>query len=50
VLIDVAEEFGADAIVVGSRDLTGVARFILGSVASTVAHHAPCDVLVVHTD
>jgi nucleotide-binding universal stress UspA family protein len=50
VLIDVAEEFGADAIVVGSRGLTGPARFILGSVASTVAHHAPCDVLVVHTD
>jgi nucleotide-binding universal stress UspA family protein len=49
VLIDTAEEFDADAIVVGSRGLTGAARF-LGSVASSVAHHAPCDVLVVHTD
>lgn len=48
VLIDVAEEFDADAIIVGSRGLTGAGRF-LGSVASTVAHHAPCDVLVVHT-
>jgi nucleotide-binding universal stress UspA family protein len=49
VLIGVAEEFDADAIVVGSRGLTGATRFILGAVASSVAHHAPCDVLVVHT-
>jgi nucleotide-binding universal stress UspA family protein len=25
------------------------ARFILGSVPNTVSHHAPCDVLIVHT-
>jgi len=48
-LLEVAETFGADLIVVGSVGLTGSARFLLGSVASTVLHHAPCDVLVVHT-
>ena len=48
-LIDAAETFGADVIVVGSVGLTSAARFVLGSVASTVSHHAPCDVLVVHT-
>ncbi|MDZ7676435.1 MAG: universal stress protein [Acidimicrobiales bacterium] len=49
-LIETAEDFGADLIVVGSVGLTASAHFILGSVASTVLHHAPADVLVVHTD
>ena len=49
VLLTAAEDFAADLIVVGSRGLTSHAHFILGSVASSVAHHAPCDVLVAHT-
>ncbi len=49
-LIETAETFAADLIVVGSVGLTASARFLLGSVASTVLHHAPADVLVVHTD
>lgn len=48
-LIETATDFGADLIVVGSVGLTNAAHFILGSVASAVLHHAPCDVLVVHT-
>jgi nucleotide-binding universal stress UspA family protein len=48
-LIETAETFSADLIVVGSVGLTASAHFLLGSVASTVLHHAPCDVLVVHT-
>ncbi len=48
-LIETADDFDAELIVVGSVGLTGPTRFILGSVASTVLHHAPCDVLVVHT-
>lgn len=48
-LLETAETFGADLIVVGSVGLTSPARFVLGSVASNVLHHAPCDVLVVHT-
>ena len=48
-LIETADDFNADLIVVGSIGLTGSSRFVLGSVASTVLHHAPCDVLVVHT-
>ncbi len=48
-ILDAAEEFSADAIVVGSVGLTSPARFVLGSVAGSIAHHAPCDVLVVHT-
>jgi nucleotide-binding universal stress UspA family protein len=49
VLLEAANDFGADAIVVGSKGLTGAARFVLGSVASSVSHHAVCDVLIVHT-
>ena len=49
VLLAVATDVGADLLVVGSRGMTGASRFVLGSVANTVSHHAPCDVLVVHT-
>lgn len=48
-LLDAAKEYDAGLIVVGSRGLSSHAHFILGSVAATVAHHAPCDVLVAHT-
>ncbi|MBA2283159.1 MAG: universal stress protein [Acidimicrobiia bacterium] len=49
VLLEAAGDFGADCIVVGSRGLTSAAHFVMGSVASSVSHHAPCDVLIVHT-
>jgi nucleotide-binding universal stress UspA family protein len=48
-LIDVAEDTGGDVIVVGSKGMTGAARFFLGSVPNKVSHHAPCDVLIVAT-
>lgn len=50
VLLDAAETFGADLIVVGSKGLTGAAGIVLGSVASSIAHHAPCDVMIVRTE
>jgi nucleotide-binding universal stress UspA family protein len=49
VLLEAAKDFDAGLIVVGSKGLTSHAHFILGSVASSVSHHAPCDVLVAHT-
>jgi nucleotide-binding universal stress UspA family protein len=49
VLLETATDFDADVIVVGSKGLTGASRFVLGSVASAVSHHAPCDVLIVQT-
>ncbi|HEX9991851.1 MAG TPA: universal stress protein [Acidimicrobiales bacterium] len=50
VIVATAEEFDADLVVVGSKGLgTPATRFLLGSVAGAVSHHAPCDVLVVHT-
>src|SRR3954453_3733708 len=48
-LITVAEEVGADLIVVGNRGMTGARRFVLGSVPNKVAHHAPCSILIIDT-
>jgi len=41
-----AESWGADFIVLGSHNRTGIARALLGSVAERVARHAHCSVLV----
>lgn len=49
-ILDVAEKVGADLIVVGARGRGAVARFVRGSVSTRVAHHSPCDVLVVEHD
>ena len=48
-IIAVAEETGADLIVVGNKGMTGSARFLLGSVPDKISHHAPCSVLIVRT-
>lgn len=48
-LLAVAGEVDADLIVVGNRGMTGVRRYLLGSVADRVAHHAPCSVHIAHT-
>lgn len=47
-LIQEAERSGAQLLVVGSVGMKGLGR-VLGSVASSVVHKAPCDVLVVRT-
>ncbi|SEH10570.1 universal stress protein [Thermoleophilum album] len=48
-ILDVAEEVGADLIVVGNKGMTGAKRFLLGSVPNKVSHHAPCSVLIIRT-
>jgi nucleotide-binding universal stress UspA family protein len=48
-ILDVAEERGADLIVVGNKGMTGARRFLLGSVPNKVSHHAPCSVLIIRT-
>jgi nucleotide-binding universal stress UspA family protein len=47
-LLAVAEEVDADLLVLGNRGVSGVRRYLLGSVADRVAHHAPCSVHIVH--
>lgn len=48
-LIAEAERLQADLIVVGNARVQTIAR-VLGSVAAAVAHHAPCDVYIAHTN
>jgi nucleotide-binding universal stress UspA family protein len=48
VLVGEAERLDARMIVIGNRRMQGVGR-VLGSIANTVAHHAPCDVYIVKT-
>jgi nucleotide-binding universal stress UspA family protein len=47
VIVQEAEDSGADLIVIGTRGLNAAQRLVLGSVSTNVVHHAPCDVLVV---
>lgn len=48
-LIRQAETWDAQMIVVGNKRMRGIGR-VLGSVANSVAHGAPCDVYIVKTD
>jgi nucleotide-binding universal stress UspA family protein len=48
-ILDVAEETGADLVVVGNKGMTGARRFLLGSVPNKISHHAPCGVYIVRT-
>jgi nucleotide-binding universal stress UspA family protein len=49
-LLGTAENVSADLVVVGNRGMSGVKRFVQGSVPNTVAHNCHCDVLIVETD
>jgi nucleotide-binding universal stress UspA family protein len=48
-LLRVASTVSADLIVVGNRGMSGMRRFVLGSVPNKVAHHCPTSVLIVDT-
>jgi nucleotide-binding universal stress UspA family protein len=48
-IVETAEEWQADLIVVGSHGYSRWERLLLGSVSDSVVHHAPCSVLVVRT-
>ena len=49
VIVDEAEHWGADLIIMGSRGLGMWNRLLLGSVSNAVVHHAKCSVEVVRT-
>jgi nucleotide-binding universal stress UspA family protein len=47
VIVDEAERWSADLVVIGTHGYTGIKRWLLGSVAQAVVSHAPCSVEVV---
>ena len=49
VILDVAEDEGADLIVLGDRGMGKSRRVFLGGVPDRVSHYSPCDVLIVRT-
>ena len=46
-IVEYAEENDIDHIVVGSHGRTGLSRFLLGSVAETVARRSPASVTII---
>ena len=46
-IIDYATSWKANLVLVGSHGRKGLDRFLMGSVAESVARHAPCSVLIV---
>ncbi len=46
-ILEIAKDWNADLIVVGSHGEKGLRKFLIGSVAESVAHHAHCSVLIV---
>ena len=48
-IIDIANEWKADMIVLGSHGRTGVGRFLMGSVSQDVVRHAHCSVEIIRS-
>lgn len=46
-IVETARGEAADLVVVGSHGRSGIAKLLMGSVASHVVTHSPCSVLVV---
>jgi nucleotide-binding universal stress UspA family protein len=49
-IVGLAEELGAGIIVLGSRGLGPLRSALMGSVSTSVVHHAHCPVMVVRPE
>jgi nucleotide-binding universal stress UspA family protein len=48
-IIDIANEWHADMIILGSHGRSGLERFLMGSVSQDVVRHAHCSVEIIRT-
>jgi nucleotide-binding universal stress UspA family protein len=48
-ILDAATELNSDLIILGYKGKSAIEKFLLGSVTTRVARHAPCSVLAVRT-
>ena len=48
-ILDIAKEWPADMIVMGSHGRRGLERFLIGSVSQDVVRHAHCSVEIIRT-
>lgn len=48
-LVHAATEGDYDLLVLGNKGMTGMTRFLRGSVPNKVSHHLPCSLLIVKT-
>ena len=48
-LLKVAQDADCDLLVVGNRGMTGMRRFVLGSVPNKLSHQSPASLLIVDT-
>jgi nucleotide-binding universal stress UspA family protein len=46
-ILNYAKEADADLIIIGTKGMTGIEKFLMGSVASKVLSHAHCPVLAI---
>ena len=49
IICELAKNWSAELIIVGSRGLKGLKEILLGSVSNYVTHHAPCSVFITRT-
>jgi len=47
-ILQVAEDVGAEMIVVGSRGMGRLSQVLRGSVSTKIAHHSPVNYMVIH--
>ena len=48
-ICELANNWSADVIMVGSRGLKSLSEMFLGSVSNYITHHAPCSVFIVRS-
>jgi len=48
IILDVADEMHADLIAMSTHGRTGVSRWLMGSVADKIIHHAHIPVMLIH--